>query len=122
MIGSDGSEGTAHPRGSGTFARVLSEMVRKRKLLSLEEAVHRMTGLPAEAIGLDKLGRGRIQSGMAADLCVFDPERVVDTATFDRPNRLAEGFEWVAVNGELVRDGATFRSVRAGRVLLKNAG
>lgn len=93
-----------HPRAFGTFPRVLCRYARERGLLSLEEAVRRMTSLPAERAGLT--GRGVLEPGAHADVTVFDPETVCDTATFEEPKRLATGIRDVLVNGvPVVRDG-----------------
>ncbi len=117
MIGSDGMphDQFPHPRLWGTFPRVLGHYARNRGLFSLEEAIHRMTGLTAEKFGLD--GRGTIAAGAYADLVVLDPATIIDRATFDDPTAPAEGIHAVFVNGEAVfdRDGPT--QSRPGRVL-----
>jgi N-acyl-D-amino-acid deacylase len=107
--------GAPHPRTFGCFPRVFGRFVRSRKILSIEEAVRRMTSLPA---GLFELrGRGSIALGAYADLVVFDPERIVDRATYEQPFAPPEGIPHVCVNGEfVVRDGEATRS-RPGRVL-----
>jgi len=98
------SEGTPHPRAYGSFPRVLGKYVREDAILSLAEAVRKMTSLPAAILGL--ADRGTIQPGKAADLVVFDPETVADTATFEAPHSYPEGISHVVVNGRLaVRDG-----------------
>jgi N-acyl-D-amino-acid deacylase len=124
MIGSDGSslapygelgEGKPHPRSYGTFARVLGEYTRERRLLSLPQAVHKMTGLPARRLGLKD--RGVIRVGARADLVVFDPKRVADQATYQDPHRYPTGIEHVLVNGRwVIRDGQHTGSL-PGRVL-----
>jgi N-acyl-D-aspartate/D-glutamate deacylase len=119
MIGSDGRSTSRHPRGYGTFARVIREYVVKRKALSIEEAVRKMTGLTAQTVGLDRLKRGLVRAGYAADLVVFDPAAVIDRATYEDPNRLARGFDWVLVNGVAVRREGKSTGARAGRVLLR---
>jgi N-acyl-D-amino-acid deacylase len=97
--------GVPHPRGYGNNARVLGEYVRERGVLTLEEAVRRMTSLPARHFRI--ADRGEIRVGAAADLVVFDPAAVRDTATFDRPHAYPDGFRFVLVNGVVVvRDGA----------------
>jgi N-acyl-D-amino-acid deacylase len=106
MIGSDGLPHDAfpHPRLWGAFPRVLGHYARGRGLFSLETAIHKMTGLPAARFGL--AGRGVIAPGAAADLVVFDPERIRDTATFAQPKQPAAGIDTVYVNGVAVwRDG-----------------
>lgn len=98
------SEGTPHPRAYGSFPRVLGRYVREEKALSLEEAVRKMSALPASIVGLGD--RGTVVEGKAADLVVFDPDRVADTATFEDPHRYPEGIPHVVVNGSVVvRDG-----------------
>ncbi len=109
MIGSDGRSVTpygpsgktlVHPRYYGTFPRVLGRYVREKRVISLEQAIHKMTGLPAEKLGLKD--RGRINIGMAADLVVFDPDTVQDVATFDTPHEYPRGIVHVIVNGRAV--------------------
>lgn len=107
MIGSDGlpHDASPHPRLWGTFPRVLGHYAREVGLFPLEEAVRRMTALPAERFGLQ--GRGRVEPGACADLAVFDPRTVIDRATWDRPTEPAAGIRLVVVNGQAVwRDGA----------------
>jgi N-acyl-D-amino-acid deacylase len=109
MIASDGSVvqmgvGSPHPRSYGTNARVLAEYVRARKVLGLEDAIRRMTALPAQTFKLSD--RGQVKAGMAADLVVFDPARVSDKATFAKPHAYSDGFDFVLVNGRVaVADG-----------------
>jgi len=110
MAASDGgprapSEELTHPRSCGNNARVLARYVRELKLLSLEEAVRKMTSLPARTFRLN--GRGELKPGCAADVVVFDPDRVADLATFDKPRAYAVGFSDVFVNGTaVIRDGS----------------
>lgn len=92
--------GVPHPRGYGTNARVLSKYVRDEKLISLEEAIRRMTSLPAQKFQLND--RGLLKEGMAADIVIFDPEKVKDISTFAKPHAYSEGFRYVLVNGKLV--------------------
>jgi len=97
--------GHPHPRGLGTFPRVLGKYVRERKTLSLESAIHKMTGMPAKRLRL--AGRGGIAVGAAADLVVFDPATIIDKATFEDPFQYPVGISAVMVNGKLaLRDGA----------------
>src|SRR5215470_5745178 len=96
------SHETSHPRGWGSAARILGHYVREEKLLSLEEAIRKMTSFAAEAAGLKD--RGLVKPGFAADLVAFDPQTVKDRATFESPNQYSEGFRYVAVNGVLVVD------------------
>ena len=106
-----------HPRLYGSFPRMLAHMVRERKLMSLEEAVRKMTGLPAKRMGLTD--RGLLKEGMAADICVFDPESIQDHATFTEPKQYCTGFGLVLVGGEkaVVDDAVT--GAFAGKVLRK---
>jgi N-acyl-D-amino-acid deacylase len=117
MIGSDGlpNDPRPHPRLWGTFPRVLGRYSREEKLITLAEAVRKMTGMPAQRFGLSL--RGLIREGYAADLVLFDPEKIIDTATFQDPVRPAEGIVSVWVNGvqSYSVEGATGR--RAGRFL-----
>ena len=100
MVASDGQAGGRHPRGAGTFTRVLGRFVRERQWLTLEDAVRKMTSAPALRLGL--YDRGAIREGMKADLVIFDPKRVIDRSTFKEPQLLSEGIERVFVNGEPV--------------------
>jgi len=115
MIGSDGlpNDPLPHPRLWGTFPRVLGRYSREEELFSLAEAVHKMTGMPAQRFGIAR--RGLIREGYFADLTLFDPEKIIDTATYSDPVRTAEGIERVWVNGVLsfTAQGAT--QERAGR-------
>lgn len=123
-IGSDGSayaiegplrRGNPHPRSFGTFPRVLGEYVRNRKLLTLEDAVRKMTSLNAAKIGL--ADRGLLRQGMAADITIFDPDKIIDRATYTEPFAYAEGVEYVIVNGNLVLARGQPTGARPGRVL-----
>lgn len=119
-IGSDGGvsvfgAGVPHPREYGAFARVLGRYVRERGVLTLEEAVRKMSGATAARLGLQD--RGLLREGFFADVAVFDPERVIDRATFEQPHQYAAGVEYVLVNGVLVVDGGEHTGARPGRVL-----
>jgi dihydroorotase/N-acyl-D-amino-acid deacylase len=120
MIASDGrlvapGEGHPHPRSYGTFPRVLGHYVRERGLITLEEAIHKMTMMPAMRLGL--LRRGRIKVGGYADLVLFDPATVADKATFEQPHQYPEGIPYVMVNGQWAVEKGEFLSTRSGRVL-----
>ncbi len=120
MIASDGrlvrpGDGHPHPRWYGTFPRVLGVYVRERRVVTLEEAIHKMTGLPARRLGLT--GRGTIAEGAYADVVVFDPTTVRDRATFEQPHQYPEGIDYVIVNGALAVDAGRYVDVRSGRVL-----
>ncbi|HKR33055.1 MAG TPA: D-aminoacylase [Terriglobales bacterium] len=122
MIGSDGlpSDPRPHPRLWGTFPRVLGKYAREEKLFSLSEAVRKMTSLPAECFGFQD--RGRIHEGFCADLVLFDPDTVRDTATFSDPMRAAVGIEAVWVNGVLSYQNGNATENRAGRFLPRSSG
>jgi len=117
MVGSDGLHlpGKTHPRLFGTFPRLLARYVREERLLTLEQAVHKMTGAPAQRLGLRD--RGLLRVGAAADLVVFDPATVRDTATYDDPCRYPEGIPWVIVNGAVVKEGDRHTGALRGEVL-----
>jgi N-acyl-D-amino-acid deacylase len=121
MIGSDGLAHDAHPhpRLWGTFARVLGRYVRQRGLLTLEAAVHKMTGLSARRFGLER--RGRIAPGFHADLVTFDADTILDRATYQDPQRPPAGVKTVYVNGEVACEDGRMSGVRAGRVLRRSA-
>ncbi|MFO0966474.1 MAG: D-aminoacylase [Gemmataceae bacterium] len=123
-IGSDGSalaiegplkRGHPHPRSFGTFPRVLGVYVRKAGLLRLEDAIRKMTSLNAAKIGA--LDRGLIRPGFWADLCLFDPERVADRATYENPFQYSEGVEYVVVNGVLALDQGKHTGATPGKAL-----
>ncbi len=114
-ICSDGMSRGLHPRGFGSFAKVLGPYVRDRKLFSLEEAVRKMTSLAAANAGLAH--RGRVEPGYAADLVLFDPAAVADRADFGRAQAQAVGVSTVWVNGEVVFADGKPTGVHAGRVL-----
>lgn len=115
MVASDGGVGNNHPRGAGTFPRVLGRFVREQQWLSLPEAIRKMTSLPAARLGL--ADRGRIAVGAKADLVLFDPATIVDRSTFEAPRALAEGVRLVWVNGEPVWREGQVTSARPGRAL-----
>ena len=110
-----GNVSSAHPRAFGAFPRILAKYVRDEKVISLEKAVRKMTSLPANRLGLRD--RGRITPGMKADLLIFDPEKVQDNATFEKPVAYASGFDYVIVNGQLVIDDNAPTQSRPGRVV-----
>ena len=120
MVASDGGIGADHPRGAGTFPRVLGRFVREKHLFTLEEAVRKMTSLPASRMSLKD--RGRIAPGMKADLVLFNPETVIDRSTFEEPRKLSEGIELVVVNGEAVWSAGKPTGAKPGRVLRRAEG
>ncbi len=111
--------GVPHPRGYGTNARVLSKYVREEKIISLEEAIRRMTSLPAQKFQLKD--RGLLKEGLAADVVIFDEKEVQDMATFEDPHQYSKGFKYVIVNGKLVVENGNHTGVRSG-VTLAGAG
>jgi dihydroorotase len=118
MVASDGliTNGKGHPRGAGTYARVLGHYVREEKALSLMTALRKMTLEPArrlEAVSPQMRVRGRIKVGAEADIAVFDPNRVIDKATFEEPAQYSEGIPFVLVGGVfVVRDGKIVEGVK----------
>jgi dihydroorotase/N-acyl-D-amino-acid deacylase len=120
MIGSDGEvpifgRANPHPRSYGTFARVLGVYVREKGVLTLEEAVRKMTSFPAARLRITD--RGILRPGMKADITVFDPARVKDTATFEKPHQYADGLSQVIVNGQVVFENGAMTGARPGTVL-----
>lgn len=116
MIASDGiiENGKGHPRAAGTYARVLGRYVREQHTLTLTEALRRMTVMPADRLGIKT--KGRIQVGADADIAVFDPDKVIDKATFDNPAQYSVGIPFVLVNGVfVVKDGAVVAGVLPGK-------
>jgi len=123
-FGSDGTavkptgvlgEGKPHPRWYGTFPRILGKYVRQDKVLSLASAIHKMTWMNAEKLGLKD--RGLIRQGMAADLFLFDAEKIIDRATFSDPHQFPLGVEYVLVNGAVVLDQGIHTGARTGIIL-----
>ena len=120
MFGSDSGvrefgAGIPHPRGYGNNARVLARYVREDKILRVEEAVRKMTSLPANRCRFTD--RGLIRPGAAADLVVFDLEKVEDVSTFEKPHAYSKGFDYVIVNGTPVVEAGQLTSARPGQIL-----
>jgi N-acyl-D-amino-acid deacylase len=123
MFASDASiriygSGNPHPRGYGTNARVLAKYVREEKVISLEEAIRRMTSLPAQKFQL--ANRGILREGFAADIVVFDEKTVQDHATYDQPHQYTTGFKYVLVNGQITVEDGKHNGTRAGATLRLN--
>jgi N-acyl-D-aspartate/D-glutamate deacylase len=120
-IGSDGSAlnlkypGKPHPRSFGTNPRVLGKYTRDEKVLTLEDAVRKMTSMPAQVLGLKD--RGLLREGYWADVVIFDPDTVADTATYENPKQYPKGIPYVLVNGTLVIDNGHHTGARPGRVV-----
>jgi N-acyl-D-amino-acid deacylase len=117
MIGSDGlpSEGKPHPRLYGTMARTIQRYVREEHVLPLEEAVRKMTSLPARKHRLKD--RGELRPGAFADAVIFNPETIADMATYAEPRQYPAGIEYVVVNGQVAVDQGRQTDARAGRML-----
>jgi len=109
--------GKPHPRMYGTFPRILGKYVREAKLLKLEEMLKKMTSLPAGKFGLDK--RGVLQAGSYADLVIFDPDKVIDRATWSDPHQYPAGMDYVLVNGQVVIEGGVHTGKLPGKILRK---
>jgi dihydroorotase/N-acyl-D-amino-acid deacylase len=120
MHASDGGlakfgEDHPHPRAYGTFPRILGHYVREQKVLTLEEAIRKMTSLPAQRLNLND--RGVIQEGKVADITIFDAEKVIDKSTFEKPHQYPEGIQYVIVNGVVTVDPGGVTANRGGKVL-----
>lgn len=120
MIGSDGEVihfgvASPHPRGYGTFVRVLGRYVRELKTITLQDAIRKMTSFPAQRLGL--FDRGLVRPGMVADLVLFDENEIGDKATFEKPHQYAVGVKCVIVGGEVIFDGNAMTAARPGRIL-----
>jgi N-acyl-D-amino-acid deacylase len=107
--------GKPHPRSYGTYVRVLGKYVREEKVLGLSEAVRKMTSLPAQR--LRRFDLGLIRPGCIADIVVFNPDTVIDKATFQNPHQYCEGVNYVMVNGQMVLENGEDTGVNAGKVL-----
>ena len=105
----------SHPRGWGSYPRILGRYVRDERLLSLEAAIHKMTGLSAKKVGLRD--RGLLRAGMYADLTIFDPQTVLDRATFEMPNQYPDGIKYVIINGGISVDDGKRTPALAGKVI-----
>ena len=123
-IGSDGTavrpdgvlgKGKPHPRWYGTFPRVLGKYVREEKVLTLEDAIRKMTSLNAEKLGISD--RGLLREGKKADMTIFNAEKVIDKATFENPHQYPEGIEYVIVNGNVVLDKGQHLGTKPGKIL-----
>ncbi|MGA2193423.1 MAG: amidohydrolase family protein, partial [Nitrospirota bacterium] len=108
-------QGKPHPRGFGSFPRVLGRYARDEKIFSLPQAVRKISAMQADKLGL--AGRGYLRPGYFADIVLFDPARIADTATFEDPYRFPEGIYCVLVNGEAAVEDGVQTKARAGRIL-----
>ena len=109
--------GKPHPRGYGSFSRVLGKYVRKEKILTLEEAIKKMTSMPAIKIGLKD--RGMLKEGYWADIAIFNKDEVRDKATFENPHQYPEGIYYVIVNGQLAVNNGKITGRKSGKILKK---
>ncbi len=124
MVGSDSSlrktqgilsEGKPHPRSYGTFSRLLGRYCRDMKLLPIEKAIYKITGMPAQKIKLEK--RGILKEGYFADITIFNPEKITDCATYGEPHRYSKGIEYVIVNGEVTVEKGRHTGVSNGTII-----
>jgi len=120
IIASDGritefEKGFPHPRVYGTFPRVIGHYARDKGVLSMEEAIKKMTSMPAQRMGL--ADRGSIDEGKKADLVIFDPKTIIDKATFEKPHQYPEGIEYVIINGKIVLEKGKFNDIKSGEIL-----
>ncbi len=104
-----------HPRTYGSFPKILGRYVRDQNLMPLEEAIRKATSLPAQRLGIKD--RGLVREGLYADLVIFDPETIIDRATYQKPHQYSVGIEYVIVNGQVVLDRGRFTNARPGRVI-----
>ncbi len=124
MIGTDGwsvpmGSGKPHPRFYGTYPRILGKYVREEKTLILEQAIRKMTSFPAQTLGL--LDRGLIREGMWADIVIFDPDTIIDRATYTNPHQYPDGIHYVIINGEIVVENKQHTKVKPGKILRRNS-
>jgi len=122
MVGTDGfpdfGESKVHPRQTGTFPKILGRYVREQGLIRLEEAIRKMTSLPAQTFRIKK--KGLLKEGLDADIVIFDPDTVLDRATFDDPRQKPEGIVWVLINGEVAVEEGLVTGATSGKVLRWN--
>jgi len=127
MFGSDGfalapygptGVGKPHPRSYGTYPRILGKYVREEKTMPLEQAIYKATNFPAERLGLKN--RGRVAEGLVADLVLFDPQTVIDKATFLEPHQFPQGIPFVLVNGQVVIENGEHTGALPGQLLRRS--
>ena len=124
MIGTDGwsvpmGSGKPHPRFYGTYPRILGKYVREEKILKLEQAIRKMTSFPSQTLGL--LDRGLIREGMWADLVIFDPDTIIDRATYTDPHQYPDGIHYVIINGKIVVKDKQHTTAMPGKILRRNS-
>jgi N-acyl-D-amino-acid deacylase len=115
QIAGDDTAGLPHPRAYGNFPRLIAKYVRERRVLSIEDAIRKMTSWPATRLRLD--GRGSIREGLWADVVVFDYDRVQDRSTYEQPTLYPEGIDYVLVNGQIVIDHGKHTGAKPGKIL-----
>ncbi len=119
MIGTDGIPGFGttkpHSRLTGTFPKILGELVRGKGILSLEEAIRKMTSLPAQTFGIKQ--KGLLIEGYDADMVIFDPKTIIDQSTYEEPDKKPLGISYVLVNGEIAVENGSVSGAASGRVL-----
>jgi len=122
VVGTDGIntswEVPGHPRGSSTFPHAINYFVKEKKIFSLEQMIYKMTGLTADRLRFK--GKGLLKEGFDADVVIFDYDRLHDPATYDHPNQLTEGMDYVIVNGRCVYEKMALTGENAGRILRLN--
>jgi len=111
----DNAKIATHPRAYGTYPRILGRFVRDQHILTLEDAVRKMTGAVAQRLSIQD--RGEIKEGLAADIMIFDPKTIIDRATYERPHQLSVGVRYVLVNGVAVVDDGRITGAKPGVVL-----
>ncbi|MHA2185871.1 MAG: amidohydrolase family protein, partial [Promethearchaeota archaeon] len=111
--------GKPHPRFYGTYPRILGKFVREEKILKLEQAIRKMSSFPAQTLGL--YNRGLIREGMWADLVIFDPDTIIDRATYTDPHQYPDGIHYVIVNGVIVIENKQHTTAMPGKILRRNS-
>ena len=115
----DSAKIATHPRAYGTYPRILGRFVREQRILTLEDAVRKMTGAVAQRLSIQD--RGELKEGLAADVMIFDPKTIIDRATYERPHQLSVGVRYVFVNGVAVVEDGRVTGAKPG-VVLRGAG
>ncbi|MFX0115527.1 MAG: amidohydrolase family protein, partial [Candidatus Hodarchaeota archaeon] len=113
------SKGKPHPRHYGTYPKILGRYVREEQVLRLEEAIRKMTSMPAQKYGL--LKRGILRPGMHADIVIFDPKTIIDKATYTNPHQFPAGIKYVIINGQIAVDNERNTGILAGQTLRKKS-
>src|ERR1041384_5795666 len=111
----DSAKIATHPRAYGTYPRILGRFVREQRILTLEDAVRKMTGAVADRLGIRD--RGQLREGMYADVMIFDPDTIIDRATYEKPHQLSEGVKYVLVNGVAVVSDGKVTGAKPGKIV-----